>query len=153
MSICISDVNRNTEGWLFHLFCSNLHRQFSMVPMTGSHQCGGRPLPAPLFYFRPEAHGKAISRPFPVGLRKQCQWFVNRCSVTRRIVKIALFLLNSLIYAFVWLVFICACRREVGGQMVFSVDALITWSFNVCLGTCCSSRTFYIFPAYYIQLY
>lgn len=91
----ISDVNRDTRGWPFHLFCSNLHRQLSMVPMTGSQQRGGRLLPAPLFYFRPETHGKAILRPFPVGLRKQCQWFVNRCNVARRIFKIALFLPNS----------------------------------------------------------
>lgn len=82
MSICISDVNRETEGWMFHLFCSNLHRQLSMVPMTGSHQCGGWLPPAPLFYFGPEAHGKAILRPFPVSLRKQHQWFVNRCTVS-----------------------------------------------------------------------
>lgn len=47
----ISDVNRDTQGWRFHLFCSNLHRQFSMVPMTGSQQSAGRLLPAPFILF------------------------------------------------------------------------------------------------------
>lgn len=94
----MSDVNRDTERWLLHLLCSNLHRQFSMVPRTGSHQCGGWLLPAPLFYFRPEAHGKAISRPFPVSIRKRCQWFVNRCNVTK-----------SLFYSLMYFVFLLLC--------------------------------------------
>lgn len=48
--------------------------------MTGSHQCGGRLLPAPWFYFRPETHGKAICRPFFLSsFTKQRQRLVNRC--------------------------------------------------------------------------
>lgn len=65
--------------------------------------------------------GKLFGDLFPVGLREQCQWFVNRCNVTRR----TLFLPNSSIYAAVCLVSVSACGKDGGGCMDFSMDAFM----------------------------
>lgn len=96
-------------------------------PWQGSSTAVGGSCQLPLFYFGPEAHGKAISRPFPVSLRKQCQWFVNRCNVAKSIFKIACVCTQQLIICFVCLVFVSVCRTEDG----FSRDSLWNHQSNV----------------------
>lgn len=98
--------------------------------MTGSHQCGGRLLPAPSFYFRPETHGKAICRPFFLSsFTKQRQRLVNRCKSDRR--DRLCFFLN---FFFCWFLFVSCLvvLRGASFPLCGSLSVIMSGEFSSC---------------------